>query len=52
MHAHVRQSIEDIDREVELLMLVRGHENVIELRGAYEDHQKVSLWSSCVCLLG
>jgi len=37
------EGIEDIDREVELLTLVRNHKNVINLIGAYEDSSKVYL---------
>jgi serine/threonine protein kinase len=37
------ESIEDIDREVQLLKLVAGHPNLISLSGAYEDHEYVYL---------
>ena len=37
------ESIEDIDREVQLLKLVAGHPNLISLLGAYEDHEYVYL---------
>jgi len=37
------ESIEDIDREVELLVLIQGQENIIQLKDSYEDEASVYL---------
>ncbi|KAK3254683.1 hypothetical protein CYMTET_36106, partial [Cymbomonas tetramitiformis] len=36
-------AIEDIEREVELMMLVRGHENIVYLKEAFENEDTVFL---------
>ncbi|MBA0552227.1 hypothetical protein Golob_023057 [Gossypium lobatum] len=38
-----REDIEDVRREVQIMYHLTGHRNIVELKGAYEDHQSVNL---------
>ncbi|TYG76290.1 hypothetical protein ES288_D03G103500v1 [Gossypium darwinii] len=37
------EDIEDVRREVQIMYHLTGHRNIVELKGAYEDHQSVNL---------
>ncbi|KAA3457066.1 calcium-dependent protein kinase 3-like isoform X1 [Gossypium australe] len=38
-----REDVEDVRREVQIMYHLTGHRNIVELQGAYEDHQSVNL---------
>ncbi|KAF6153270.1 hypothetical protein GIB67_000059 [Kingdonia uniflora] len=39
----IRDDIEDVRREVQIMHHLTGHRNIVELKGAYEDQQSVNL---------
>lgn len=43
-----REDVEDVQREVQIMHHLKGHDNIVTLSGAYEDKQSIHLVSLCI----